>query len=109
MSLLQQKYRNPEPESQLEEPWLRDYKDGRFFLMDGLLYHKEKHTSDLTVICRDHVSLILQEYHEFPSMGNMSEDKTKKRVASTDGKQETWDEVWPDSTYRRAQTPMGNH
>ncbi|MBW0472390.1 hypothetical protein O181_012105 [Austropuccinia psidii MF-1] len=31
LELLKQKYRSPELESQLEEPWLRDYKDNKFF------------------------------------------------------------------------------
>ncbi|MBW0543042.1 hypothetical protein O181_082757 [Austropuccinia psidii MF-1] len=39
LQLLQQKYRSPELESQLQEPWLRDYKDNKCFLIDGLLYH----------------------------------------------------------------------
>ncbi|MBW0590014.1 hypothetical protein O181_129729 [Austropuccinia psidii MF-1] len=50
MSLLQQKYRSPELESQLEEPWLREYKDNKILLIDGLLYHREKKTSSLRVI-----------------------------------------------------------
>ncbi|MBW0529921.1 hypothetical protein O181_069636 [Austropuccinia psidii MF-1] len=79
----QKKYRSPELESQLVEAWLRDYKDNRFFLIDGLLYHREKHTTALTVVDRDHISLILQECHECPYMGHMSEDRTKERVAST--------------------------
>ncbi|MBW0505004.1 hypothetical protein O181_044719 [Austropuccinia psidii MF-1] len=83
LQLLQQKYRSLEQESQLEEPWLRDYKDSKFFLIDGLLYHIEKHTSALTVVYRDHISLILQEIHDCPYMGHMSEDRTKERVAST--------------------------
>ncbi|MBW0539128.1 hypothetical protein O181_078843 [Austropuccinia psidii MF-1] len=82
LQLLQQKYRSPELEFQLEEPWLRDYKD-KLFLIDGLLYHKEKHTSALTVIDRDHISMILQECHDCPYMGHMSEERTKERVAST--------------------------
>ncbi|MBW0489503.1 hypothetical protein O181_029218 [Austropuccinia psidii MF-1] len=32
LQLLQQKYQSPELESQLEEPWLRDYTDNTFFL-----------------------------------------------------------------------------
>ncbi|MBW0483065.1 hypothetical protein O181_022780 [Austropuccinia psidii MF-1] len=40
LQLLPQKYRIPEMESQLEEPRLRDYKDNKFFLIDGLLYHR---------------------------------------------------------------------
>ncbi|MBW0491227.1 hypothetical protein O181_030942 [Austropuccinia psidii MF-1] len=81
--LLQQKYRSPELEHKLEEPWLRDYKDNTFFPIDGLLYHREKHTSALTVINRDPISMILQKFHDFPYMGHMSEDRTKERVAST--------------------------
>ncbi|MBW0558213.1 hypothetical protein O181_097928 [Austropuccinia psidii MF-1] len=61
LQLLQQKYRSPELEFQLEEPCLRAYKDNKFFLIDGLLYHREKHTSALTVVDRNHISLILQE------------------------------------------------
>ncbi|MBW0534167.1 hypothetical protein O181_073882 [Austropuccinia psidii MF-1] len=83
LQLLQQKYRIPELESQLEEPWLRDYKDNTFFLIDGLLYHREKHTSALKVVDRNHISLILQECHDFPYMRHMSEHRTKERVAST--------------------------
>ncbi|MBW0535050.1 hypothetical protein O181_074765 [Austropuccinia psidii MF-1] len=60
LQLLQQEYRSPELESQLEEPWLRDYKDNKFFLIDRLIYHREKHRSALTVVDRDHKSLILQ-------------------------------------------------
>ncbi|MBW0463791.1 hypothetical protein O181_003506 [Austropuccinia psidii MF-1] len=77
LQLLQQKYRSPELEAQLEGPWLRAYKDNKLFLIDGLLYHREKHTSALTVVDRDHISLILQECHYCPYMGHMSEDSTK--------------------------------
>ncbi|MBW0514754.1 hypothetical protein O181_054469 [Austropuccinia psidii MF-1] len=59
LQLLQLKYRSPELEFQLEEPWLRDYKDRKFFLIDSLLYHRKKHTSALTMIDRDHISLML--------------------------------------------------
>ncbi|MBW0513313.1 hypothetical protein O181_053028 [Austropuccinia psidii MF-1] len=83
LQILQQKYRSPELESQLEEPWLRDYKDNKSFLIDGLLYHKQNHTSALTIIDRYHISLILKECYDCPYMGHMSEDRTKERVAST--------------------------
>ncbi|MBW0467474.1 hypothetical protein O181_007189 [Austropuccinia psidii MF-1] len=69
--------------STLEEPWLRDYKDNRFSLIYGLLYHREKHISALTVVERNHISLILQECHDFPYMGHMSEDRTRESMAST--------------------------
>ncbi|MBW0529410.1 hypothetical protein O181_069125 [Austropuccinia psidii MF-1] len=78
LQLLQKKYRSLELESQLEEPWLRDYKDNKFFLIDGLLYHREKHTSALKVIDRKHISLMLQECHDFPYLGHMSGDRTRE-------------------------------
>ncbi|MBW0551274.1 hypothetical protein O181_090989 [Austropuccinia psidii MF-1] len=56
----QQKYMSQELESQLEETWSRDYKENKYFLIDGLLYHREEHTSALTVVDRNHISLILQ-------------------------------------------------
>ncbi|MBW0532942.1 hypothetical protein O181_072657 [Austropuccinia psidii MF-1] len=83
LQLLQQKYRSPELEFQLEKPWLRAYKDNKFVLLDGPLYHREKHTSALIVVDRAHISLILKECHECPYMGHMSEDRTKEWVAST--------------------------
>ncbi|MBW0486298.1 hypothetical protein O181_026013 [Austropuccinia psidii MF-1] len=83
LQLLQQKYRSPELESQLQEPWLRDYKDNKSFLIDVLLYHREKHISTLTVVNRDHISLILQKFYDCPHMGHMSKDRTKERVEST--------------------------
>ncbi|MBW0569415.1 hypothetical protein O181_109130 [Austropuccinia psidii MF-1] len=83
LQLPQQKLMSSELESQLEEPWLRAYKDNKFFLVDCLLYHREKHISSLTVVDRDPISLILQECHYCPYMGHMSEDRTRERVAST--------------------------
>ncbi|MBW0475889.1 hypothetical protein O181_015604 [Austropuccinia psidii MF-1] len=83
LQLLQQKYKSPELESQLEKPWLRYYKENKCFLINGLLYHRENDTSALTVINREHISMILWEFHECPYMGHMSEDRTKERVART--------------------------
>ncbi|MBW0578720.1 hypothetical protein O181_118435, partial [Austropuccinia psidii MF-1] len=105
-----QRYRSPELESQLEEPWLRDYKDNKSFLIDDLLYHKEQHTSALTIIDRDHIYLILQECHDCPYMGHMSEDRTKERVANT-----AWWPKWEQelssyiNTWERCQKANRNH
>ncbi|MBW0477763.1 hypothetical protein O181_017478 [Austropuccinia psidii MF-1] len=57
--------------------------DNQLFLIDGIIEHREKHTSSLTVIDRDHISLTLQECHDCPYMGPKGEDRTKERVAST--------------------------
>ncbi|MBW0582533.1 hypothetical protein O181_122248 [Austropuccinia psidii MF-1] len=78
LQLLQQKYRSQELESQLEEPWVKTHKDNKLFLIDDLLYHREKHKSALTVVDRDHISLILKECHDCPYMRCMSEDRTRE-------------------------------
>ncbi|MBW0474588.1 hypothetical protein O181_014303 [Austropuccinia psidii MF-1] len=57
--------------------------DNNFFLLDGLLYHREKHTSALTVIDRFYISVILKECPDCPYMGHMSEDRTKEKVERT--------------------------
>ncbi|MBW0466587.1 hypothetical protein O181_006302 [Austropuccinia psidii MF-1] len=63
LKLLQQTYRSPELESQLKEHWLRAYKDNNIFLIDGLPYHREKYIDALKMVDRDHIYLILQEWH----------------------------------------------
>ncbi|MBW0463376.1 hypothetical protein O181_003091 [Austropuccinia psidii MF-1] len=95
LKLLPQKYRSPELESQLEEPWLRDYKDNKSFLIDGPPYHREKKTSALTVVDRDHIYLITKEYHDCPYMGHISEDRTKERVARTAWCPK-WEQEWSE-------------
>ncbi|MBW0485491.1 hypothetical protein O181_025206 [Austropuccinia psidii MF-1] len=55
----------------------------KLLLIDGLPYHREKHTNALKVVDRDHISLILQECHDCPYMGHMVEERTKQMVAST--------------------------
>ncbi|MBW0576152.1 hypothetical protein O181_115867 [Austropuccinia psidii MF-1] len=83
LQLLQQKFRSSELESHSEEPWLRNYKGNKIFLIDELLYHREKNKSSLIVIGRDLRSLILQECQQCPYMGQISEYRTRERVAST--------------------------
>ncbi|MBW0580726.1 hypothetical protein O181_120441 [Austropuccinia psidii MF-1] len=83
LQLFQQEFRSPELESPLEEPWSRDYNNNKFLLIEGLLYHREKHTSAFTIIERDQLSFILQVCHDYPYMGHMSEDRTKERIEST--------------------------
>ncbi|MBW0483408.1 hypothetical protein O181_023123 [Austropuccinia psidii MF-1] len=84
--------------------------DNKFFLIDGLLYHRDKHTSALTVVDRDHISLILQDFHDCPYMGHMSGDRTKERVAST-----AWWPKWEQelgeyiNTCERCQKENRNH
>ncbi|MBW0583682.1 hypothetical protein O181_123397 [Austropuccinia psidii MF-1] len=62
------------------------------------------------MVDRDHISLILQEFHDCPYMGHMSEDRTKARVAST-----AWWPKWEQelseytNTCERCQNPNRKH
>ncbi|MBW0532578.1 hypothetical protein O181_072293 [Austropuccinia psidii MF-1] len=102
--------RSPALESHLGEAWLRDYEDNNTFLIDGLIYRKEKHKSALTVVDKDHISLIQKERHEGPYMGHISGHRTKERVAST-----AWWPKWEQqlsehiNTFERCQKENGEH
>ncbi|MBW0551905.1 hypothetical protein O181_091620 [Austropuccinia psidii MF-1] len=59
LQLILKTYRKPELEYQLEEPFWRDYKENKYLIIDGLLYHRERCTGSLTMIDRAHIPLIL--------------------------------------------------
>ncbi|MBW0582880.1 hypothetical protein O181_122595 [Austropuccinia psidii MF-1] len=81
LQLLQQNYRSPELESH-----------------------------SLTVIDRDHIPLILQEFLDCPYMGHMSEDRTKERVVSTDWWPQ-WEQEFSEyiNTFERVQKANRKH
>ncbi|MBW0492257.1 hypothetical protein O181_031972, partial [Austropuccinia psidii MF-1] len=68
------------------------------------------HSSALTIIDREHISLVLQECHDCPYMGYMSEERTKERVAST-----SWWPKWEKdlseyiNTFERCQKANRKH
>ena len=43
----------------LEAPWKKSFDEGRFILLDDLLYHKSKHSSVIVVVSREHIGVIL--------------------------------------------------
>ncbi|POV94569.1 hypothetical protein PSHT_16136 [Puccinia striiformis] len=67
----------------LDEPWKKSYSEGRFSLFDGLLYHRTKHTSVITLADRPTIGTILHECHDSVSAGHLAEDQTLDRVEST--------------------------
>ncbi|MBW0512469.1 hypothetical protein O181_052184 [Austropuccinia psidii MF-1] len=87
MNFLLQLLRHITNTKNLEEPCLMDYMDSNSFLIDEILYSREKETSAIKVKERDHISLILKQCHDCPYRGHMGEGRRKEMVAST-----TW---WP--------------
>ncbi|MBW0573482.1 hypothetical protein O181_113197 [Austropuccinia psidii MF-1] len=64
----------------LDEVWKKSYDEGRFNLLDGIIYHRTKHTCVMTVVDRSLITLVLQECHVSPFSGYLSEDRTREKV-----------------------------
>ncbi|MBW0568011.1 hypothetical protein O181_107726 [Austropuccinia psidii MF-1] len=43
----------------LDEVWKKSYDEGRFHLLDGIIYHRTKHTCVMTVMDRSLINLVL--------------------------------------------------
>ncbi|MBW0579935.1 hypothetical protein O181_119650 [Austropuccinia psidii MF-1] len=50
----------------LDEIWRQSYYEGRFHLLDGIIYHRTKHTCVMTVVDRSLINLVLKECHDSP-------------------------------------------
>ncbi|MBW0521191.1 hypothetical protein O181_060906 [Austropuccinia psidii MF-1] len=64
----------------LDEIWKKAYHEGRFYLLDGILYHKTKHTCIMTLTDRTLIYTILHEFHDSVSSGHLSKDRTLERI-----------------------------
>ncbi|MBW0551458.1 hypothetical protein O181_091173, partial [Austropuccinia psidii MF-1] len=52
------------------------YDEGRFHLLDGILYHRKTHTYVLALTDRTLINTILHECHDSVASGHLSEDST---------------------------------
>ncbi|MBW0569092.1 hypothetical protein O181_108807 [Austropuccinia psidii MF-1] len=50
----------------LDEIWRKSYDEGRFHLLDGIIYHRTKHACVMTVVDRSLINIVLSECHESP-------------------------------------------
>ncbi|MBW0476811.1 hypothetical protein O181_016526 [Austropuccinia psidii MF-1] len=66
--------------SKLDEIWKKEYAEGRFHLLDGILYHRTKNTCVMTLKDRTLINTILHECHDSVASGHLSEDRTLERV-----------------------------
>ncbi|MBW0574912.1 hypothetical protein O181_114627 [Austropuccinia psidii MF-1] len=64
----------------LDEVWKKSYDEGRFHLLDGIIYHRTKHTCVMKVVDRSLINLVLKECHVSPFSGHLSEDRTREKV-----------------------------
>ncbi|MBW0538013.1 hypothetical protein O181_077728 [Austropuccinia psidii MF-1] len=64
----------------LYEIWKKSHDEGRFHLLDGMIYHRAKHTCVMTVVDRSSINLVLKECHDSPFSGHLSEDRTRENI-----------------------------
>ncbi|MBW0563330.1 hypothetical protein O181_103045 [Austropuccinia psidii MF-1] len=64
----------------LDEVWKKSYDEGIFHLLDGIIYHRTKHTCVMTVVDRSLINLVLKECHDSPFSGHLSEYRTRDKV-----------------------------
>ncbi|MBW0572986.1 hypothetical protein O181_112701 [Austropuccinia psidii MF-1] len=71
---------DPSLSSKLDEIWKKAYDEGRFHLLDGILYHRAKHTCVIALTDRTLINTFLHGCHDSVSAGHLSEDGTLERV-----------------------------
>ncbi|MBW0570108.1 hypothetical protein O181_109823 [Austropuccinia psidii MF-1] len=64
----------------LDEVWKKSYDEGRFHLLDGIIYHRTSHTCVMKVVDRSLINHVLKECHYSPFSGHLSEDRTREKV-----------------------------
>ncbi|MBW0519583.1 hypothetical protein O181_059298 [Austropuccinia psidii MF-1] len=72
--------KDPSQSSKLYEIWKRAYDEGRFNLLDGILYHRTKHTCVMNLTNRTLINTLLHECHDSVVSGHFSEYRTLERV-----------------------------
>ncbi|MBW0593273.1 hypothetical protein O181_132988 [Austropuccinia psidii MF-1] len=72
--------KDPSLSSKLDEIWKKVYDEGRFHLLDGILYNRTKHTFVMALTDRTLIDTILHEFNDSVAVGHCSEDKALERV-----------------------------
>ncbi|MBW0495883.1 hypothetical protein O181_035598 [Austropuccinia psidii MF-1] len=78
--LLMKDCKDPSLSYKLDEIWKKAFYEGIFHLLDGILYHRTKHTCVMTLTDGTLIKNILRECHDSVAAGHLSEDGTLERV-----------------------------
>ncbi|MBW0517605.1 hypothetical protein O181_057320 [Austropuccinia psidii MF-1] len=78
--LLMKDCKDPSLSSKFDEIWKKAYDEGRFHILDGILYHRTKYTCVIALKDRTLINTILHYCHDSVSAGHLSEDRTLERV-----------------------------
>ncbi|MBW0522127.1 hypothetical protein O181_061842 [Austropuccinia psidii MF-1] len=64
----------------LDEIWKKSNDEGRFHLLDGIIYHRTKHKCMMKVVDKSLINHVLKEYHDSPFSEHLSEEKTREKI-----------------------------
>ncbi|MBW0565024.1 hypothetical protein O181_104739 [Austropuccinia psidii MF-1] len=64
----------------LDEIRKKSYDQGKFHLLDGIIYHITKHTCVMTVVDMSLINLLLKECHDNPFSGPLSEYRKRENL-----------------------------
>ncbi|MBW0584591.1 hypothetical protein O181_124306 [Austropuccinia psidii MF-1] len=78
--LLMKDCKDPSLSSKLDEIWKKAYDEGRFHLLDRILYNRTKCTCVMNLTDRTLITTILHECHDSIASGHLSEDRRLERV-----------------------------
>ncbi|MBW0474820.1 hypothetical protein O181_014535 [Austropuccinia psidii MF-1] len=67
----------------LDEIWRKSYDEGRFHLLDGIIYHRTKHTCVMIVVDSSLINLVLKECHDIPFSRHLSEDRIREKLKTS--------------------------
>ncbi|MBW0510030.1 hypothetical protein O181_049745 [Austropuccinia psidii MF-1] len=74
--ILMKECKDPSLSSKLDEIWKKEYDEGRFHLLDGILYHRKKNKCVMALTDRTLINTILHECHNSVAAGHLAEDRT---------------------------------
>ena len=80
--MMEQKENSPLIES-LSLPWKKSFQEGKFILWEGLLYHRNNHTSVVVITNKLLITSVLHECHDSVTSGHLGEERTLERMNST--------------------------
>ncbi|MBW0545659.1 hypothetical protein O181_085374 [Austropuccinia psidii MF-1] len=72
--------KDPSLSSKLDETWKKAHDEGRFHLLDGILYPRAKHTCVMALTDRNLINTILYECHDSATARHLTEDRKLERV-----------------------------
>ena len=75
----------PELIASLPPTLSKPYSEGKFTLLDGLIYYRHRHSSVLVICDADQINNIMEECQDTVGSGHFSEERTIERV-----KNATW-------------------